>query len=264
MLKQLLLISAFTLSHPAHAGNSTIESFSRAKKLLPQVYQGMEKTFYCNCQYQGKALLTESCSYRPRKTASKRARRIEWEHIVPASDFGRSFKVWREGHSSCVAKNGKKFRGRNCARKVSVEFRRMEADLYNLVPSIGEINNIRGNKPAGKVLSRIKDNTLPGCSTRISKEFVEPANEIKGFVARVYKYMHHAYPGHGIISRKNQKLFDAWDRQYPPGREEKKRAEKIFKLQGNKNHFVLKDLQKHQDKVQPKIPKNSDRKSLAN
>ena len=35
--------------------------------------------------------------------------------------------------------------------------------------------------------------------------------------SRIYFYMHAAYPGRGIISKKNRRLFAAWDRQDPVG-----------------------------------------------
>ena len=54
--------------------------------------------------------------------------------------------------------------------------------------------------------------------------------------------MNAAYPGKGIISRKNQKLFDAWDASYPPGKDEIERAKRIEAIQGNQNTFVIKDL----------------------
>ena len=38
---------------------------------------------------------------------TRRARRIEIEHVVPAENFGRSFIEWREGHATCVNKEGK-------------------------------------------------------------------------------------------------------------------------------------------------------------
>lgn len=66
-----------------------------------------------------------------------------WEHIVPAHAFGQSFKEWREGHPECVNRKGKLFRGRNCAQKVNIKFRYMQADMYNLVLAMGEINSLR-------------------------------------------------------------------------------------------------------------------------
>ena len=51
-------------------------------------------------------------------------------------------------------------------------------------------------------------------------------------------YMDHAYPGHGIISRKNKKLFEAWDREDPVDEWECERSKRIERIQGNENPVV--------------------------
>ncbi len=38
---------------------------------------------------------------------------------------------------------------------------------------------------------------------------------VRGNIARTYFYMNWAYPGHGVISKKNRKLFQAWDKIDP-------------------------------------------------
>jgi len=50
--------------------------------------------------------------------------------------------------------------------------------------------------------------------------------------------MNDAYPGKGIISKKNRKLFKAWDKADPIDAWEKERARKIERIQGNVNKFV--------------------------
>ncbi|NRA43860.1 MAG: endonuclease [Oligoflexales bacterium] len=195
----------------------------------------METTFYCGCTFKDKLVNHQSCGFKPIQE-DERSYRIEWEHVVPAYDFGRSFKAWREGHPNCISSKGKKYRGRRCARKVSPEFNLMESDLYNLVPAIGEVNNRRSNLPMGVISG--EGLSFGNCKTRISADTVEPRDQVKGFIARTYQYMDHAYPGHGIISRKNKKLFEAWDRSYPPSPAELKRAKRIFIIQGNKNPIL--------------------------
>ncbi len=37
----------------------------------------------------------------------KRAKKVEWEHVVPAEIFGRTFTEWRDGNKKCVDKRGK-------------------------------------------------------------------------------------------------------------------------------------------------------------
>src|SRR6266446_7462230 len=96
----------FASMPPAFAQNTTIDSFNRAKKLLPQVFADHETEFYCGCAYAGNEIELASCGYQPKKDPD-RAKRLEWEHVVPAEAFGQSFPEWREGHPACVDSKGK-------------------------------------------------------------------------------------------------------------------------------------------------------------
>ncbi len=216
-------------------GNTRIESFNEAKRIMRKLYVAHPFDFYCGCRYADNIIDFASCGFQPYGDL-KRAKRVEWEHIVPAADFGRAFSAWRQGDPRCKDHSGKPFRGRSCARLVSTAFNRMESDLYNLVPAIGEVNGMRRDYPMG---------LLPGepqifgrCMTKIARGIIEPRVEIRGFIARTYKYMHDSYRGRGIISRKNEKLFEAWDKQYAPTQDEVQRARQIAKVQGNINRFV--------------------------
>jgi len=131
--------------YTADHGNTTNQSFSKAKKLLErQVYHDHRTTFYCGCPFNADKKIPPCDNYAPKRD-NKRSHRLEWEHIVPAHAFGQSFYEWRNGDPECVTRKGKPFKGRNCARKVAIPFRYMEADMYNLVPAIGEINGLRSN-----------------------------------------------------------------------------------------------------------------------
>jgi deoxyribonuclease-1 len=48
-----------------------------------------------------------------------------------------------------------------------------------------------------------------------------------------------AYPGHGIISDKNRKLFEAWNKEDPVDDWERERARRIEQVQGNPNPYVV-------------------------
>jgi deoxyribonuclease-1 len=50
--------------------------------------------------------------------------------------------------------------------------------------------------------------------------------------------MDSVYPGRGIISKKNRKLFDAWNKSDPVDEWECERAKRIEKIQGNRNEIV--------------------------
>jgi deoxyribonuclease-1 len=217
------------------AQNTTTESFNQAKKGMVEVFASRETTFYCGCSYTGKDIDLAGCGYQPKKDAT-RARRLEWEHVVPAHAFGQAFTEWREGHPDCVDRKGKPFKGRNCARKTVKLFRLMEADLYNLQPAIGEVNGLRSNYSMEMIPGEKRE--FGDCDVEIENHKVEPRPEIRGDIVRTYRYMDKAYPGKGIISRSNQKLFEAWDKLDPVDEWERERARRIEAIQGNKNPFI--------------------------
>jgi len=65
-------------------GNTTLQSFNKAKKiLLKQIYQDHHTTFYCQCRFTKDKKILSSSKY-TRKKKWERAHRLEWEHIVPA------------------------------------------------------------------------------------------------------------------------------------------------------------------------------------
>lgn len=219
------------------AGNMTIDSFSKAKKLLlNKVYYDHRVSFYCDCPFKSDQTIVSTDKFSPITKHFKRSIRVEWEHVVPAQSFGQSFKEWREGAEGCVDRNGKSFKGRKCAEKISMEYRHMQADLYNLTPADGQINALRSNYSYAMIPGESRQ--FGNCDFEIENQKVEPRPEIRGDIARIYFYMDDAYPGHGIISKKNLKLFQAWDRQDPIDDWERERAKRIEAIQGNKNRFV--------------------------
>lgn len=231
----LFLLSSFSLD-AFSAGNEKIRHFRQAKRFANEIHQAHPYTIYCNCRYQGHAIDLKSCGYKARKDA-KRAERLEWEHVVPAEAFGHSFLEWREGSPLCQHK-GKSYKGRKCAEN-NPEFSRIEADLYNLWPEVGELNGLRNNfsmAELGAEKSGVGD--FGGCKAKIEDRKFEPMPQAKGRVARVYLYMDQSYPGRGIISEKNRKLVEAWDKLHPVDEWECQRAKKIQAIQGNENPIL--------------------------
>ena len=217
--------------------NTQIESFSKSKKLLLKLYKDNPVPLYCSCSYKGKKPNLSSCGYIPKKD-KKRANRIEWEHVVPAHAFGQFFSEWRDGHPKCVKKNGKKFKGRKCAEKVNVEYRRMQADMYNLYPAIGEVNGRRSNYSMAIINGEKRE--FGKCDVEIKNKKVEPKESIRGEIARTYLYMDSVYPDRGIISKKNRELFELWNQNDPVDEWECERAKRIERIQGNRNEVVMK------------------------
>ena len=237
-MKWALIVGVLALSvgTAAQAQNTNITSFAQAKRHLRDIYDDHCVTLYSQCAYgHDKAVDYDACAYRPRRP-DKRGGSIEWEHVVPAAAFGRSFAAWREGDPACVDARGKPFRGRHCAAKVSTTYRRVEADLHNLFPEIGEVNALRSNLPMGAVAD--KSAPLAGLSARIGGGVFEPPNRVKGDVARVHLYMDDAYPELRLLSPQRRKLFVAWSLQDPVDAWECERSARIARVQGNANRFV--------------------------
>jgi len=230
-----LLLTAPSLAL-ALGGNTYNDSFNKAKRtLLRDVYSKIPKeTIYCGATFKGKRIIDPNGFSSTKFT--NRAHKLEWEHIVPAENFGRAFPQWRHGHEKCVNGNGQPFKGRNCASKVSKTFRYMFADMYNLAPAIGAVNALRSNYRFVAQANAVQG--LGQCSMKIDpagKGKAEPPKAVKGFVARTYLYMDGAYPSYRMGRRK---LFEAWDKEQPVTKNECKRAKRIEAVQHNANKFV--------------------------
>ena len=145
-------------------------------------------------------------NYAPKRD-NKRSHRLEWEHIVPAHAFGQSFYEWRNGDPECVTRKGKPFKGRNCARKVAIPFRYMEADMYNLVPAIGEINGLRSNYSFAMIPGEKR--VFGKCDMEIENKKAEPPPDKRGNIARTYFYMDWAYPETWDYFKQKQKIIQS-------------------------------------------------------
>ena len=237
----LVLIWIFSAAETVNAGrkgNRTMQSFSKAQRILiKEIYRCHQTTFYCGSQYTQGRYVIHNAGYMP-KRKSRSARRLEWDHIVPVDSFGYKFSEWRDGHPECLDTRGRPFKGRNCAEKVNRKFRLMQSDLYNLVPTIGEIRGLRSNHNFGMIPEEIQE--FGDCDIEIDFVKFEPPLEVRGDIARVYFYMDWAYPGFDFIAEEDHKLFKAWDEQDPVDGWECERAQRIEKIQKNENPFIKK------------------------
>lgn len=222
------------------SGNTTNESYTDSKKWLSQIYNDHRVTFYCEAIYDshGKVFLPSGFNTSKYK---KRVYKIEWEHVVPAENFGMTFSEWRIGHNLCTYK-GKKFKGRKCAEKVNREYRFMQADMYNLYPAIGSVNALRRNY--NFQLLPDTPSSFGNCPMKISNNRVEPPPQARGAIARTYLYMQANYPRYRM-NQKQEQLMKSWSTQYKVDEWECLRAKRIEYIQGNSNEFVKSECIKY-------------------
>ena len=233
----VFIISILAASSAIADGNTTYQSFNKAKKtLMKSVYaeEANRQTIYCAATFDIKKNVTPPAGFTS-KTHVKRSKRIEFEHIVPAQNFGQAFKEWREGHPECVTKKGKSFKGRNCAGKINVDYRYMQADMFNLYAAIGSVNALRSNYNFQMVPGEKSD--FGSCEMIIDSRKAQPPEAARGRIARAYLYMDQAYNNYSV-SKQQKQLMNAWDKQYPITEKECVRAELISKLQSNVNSII--------------------------
>ncbi|NYZ69247.1 endonuclease [Endozoicomonas sp. SM1973] len=229
MIKQQMLACIFILAYCNTAVsqnqanqltfNKSPTNFYQAKRILKEIYKNKTTTFYCGCKfyYQDNKLVLNhhSCGYQTRQN-QERANRIEWEHIMPASYFGRKLDCWKQG-------------GRKYCQKHSKAFRQMEADLHNLEPAIGEINGDRSNFAFAMVRGEYRHYGQCDIEIDFKHDRVEPKPSIRGNIARVYLYMAKKYSL--TLSKQEHETFTKWAKRDPITRWERKKAALISNYQ---------------------------------
>ncbi len=191
-------------------------------------------TLYCEAVFNNKKQLYFPDGFTTNKY-KKRAKKVEWEHVVPAQNFGRNFSEWYEGDDLCLTSKGKTFKGRRCAEKVNQEYRLMQSDMYNLYPAIGAVNASRSNY--NFVMLPNEGSSFGSCVMKITNRKAEPPENARGLIARSYIYMHETYKRYKMSSQQIQ-LMTAWHKQFPVSQWECLRGQRIAQLQGNESDIL--------------------------
>ncbi len=229
-MKLGLLILFFALSLNA-------ASFSKSKKiLLKKIYYDNKITFYCNNPYdiatvrgkQKTLIIKDKQYYSPRKPLYKsgkvntRAQRVEWEHVMPAHNFGKHLPCWKNG-------------GRKACRKDKT-FKTIEADMHNLVPAIGEVNGNRSNYRYGANDPEVGQYGQCKVQVDFKAKRAYVKDDIRGDIARIYFYMSDKY--NIRLSKQERNMMQAWSSLDQISQWEKIKNKRVEKIQGNGNKFI--------------------------
>lgn len=146
-----VVVGGISIPHQQAIGETA--GWKHAKNVADDViYEGHSHTFYCGCVFTSDeddngsgAVEHGACGYVGPGTHSHRAERLEWEHVVPASLMPvRQFDCWENGSRKQCEEEGPQGQG-------------MIFDLHNLVPSIGQVNALRGNDRYDDLASDVSD-----------------------------------------------------------------------------------------------------------
>ena len=232
----ILFLLVFFLPSISICLSKDINSFNQAKKEARIIWVDHPQTVCCGCTFDTQLSVDhQSCGYEPK---NNRANRVEWEHIVPASFFGKNRACWKK--AACTRKNGDKYQGSDCCEKIDPQFREMYTDLHNLIPIIGEVNGVRKDYSFTNIPfhRQIQIGYFNQCKIFIDKanHNVEPKYEIKGLVARAHLYMAKTYAV--TLEVEQEKVMQDWHQKYPPSEWEKEWNSKIYKITGKNNSLI--------------------------
>ena len=224
---------------PAEVLPTTPGSWSATRRALyEQVYFDRRETFYCGCAFDGDNRVDlYSCGMSSLVTVN-RALRVEAEHVFPASQFGNFRRCWRqpERFDACRDGSGNTVPGRECCMRVDETFVTAHNDLHNLYPAVGHVNARRSNHNWGSVY--FFGERYGQCEMRVSPWLrrAEPPEETRGAIARTMLYMRDTYGFR--LSPRDERLYQAWNNQYPPDDWERLRNRRIRAIQGVSNPYI--------------------------
>lgn len=245
-MKRVLLIVVLSFFSFSIQAQQPPTSFNNAKKLLAELHVeiGHLETIYCGCPYTknartpGGVVDRDACGLEARSNET-RSKRIEWEHVVPASWFGQTRACWALKDTAypnqCAGKSG-----RECCEAVNEDFDLAHNDPNNLFPSSGEVNGDRSNHPYGDVTGEPR--VYGQCNAEImnaptgGKVFEPAEGKIRGPLARAMLYMAQVY---GADVKLPMSTVWEWHRENPPEAWEIERAKLIAERTGLRNEWIL-------------------------
>jgi len=248
------ILVAIVLAAPSLA-HDVATSWNSTKNTVDDTIYGDNKvSFYCGCDYSSLGNASGSgtvdmgeCGMEALPLYAGDADEIQYEHIVPSSLMpARQMACYLkpERFAACVTSSGNVKDGRDCCEDIDgATAQLMMFDLHNLAPSIGQVNQYRGNDRYGEIDDEDDHReTWVGCAAEHVREAhvlehrFEPADCTKGDVARIWMYMAQQ---HGLaIPDDEWAMFQRWSDDDPVSPWEPERDRRIGDEQGNRNPFV--------------------------
>ena len=243
-MRTVIVVLAALLTSPSTASAQSPETFAEAKRLLAGIHEdiGHLRTLYCGCPYVRKGRSGGNIDRVARsleaRSNERHSDRVEWEHVVPASWFGRERACWTQGHELCVKSDGTPFKGRKCCWKRGVDpaFMAAYTDPYNLFPAGGEVNGDRSAHPFGIVEGEARE--YGACDFEVDGRptVAEPSQGVRGEIARAMLYTANRC---GVDMRiKHQDLLN-WHEHDLPASWERERATRIEEATGLRNPLMV-------------------------
>jgi len=206
LIRFLILLMLFTFSLVAR-GYQPYLSFSSSVSAMISIYSKHKvlplsgRTYYFS---------KGDCSVAGLVDIKNKTEKIRWRHLIPETIIGRNMQCMTQRMCQSTLSN-RLYSGAGCCRKISLKFKKLSSDLFNVIPT---------------VLQEEQERLIKG-------SIVD-----KGSVARSYLYLIDTYNIH--IESDIKTLCLQWHKKYPVSKWEKEKNRKIFKLQGTFNPYIEK------------------------
>ena len=231
----LLSITVMLFARGYHAPDNR----SQVKNIIKMLHLDHKMTWLNGCAYSydvtscmDKTIIdTSTCS------VTEQNQTMIWIQVVPDTFYGRNMACMTK--PVCVnAFSGKLFGSPMCCRRINEKYRQIESELFNLIPVTSEFAKIY----QGKIFGEVKKVKWLIGNVKIDDKYIEPPEQIKGDIARVYLYMDERY---GLqISLEQKELFRRWHRLDAVDKRECALAKIIMKVQNRTNHLITEGCKK--------------------
>jgi hypothetical protein len=209
-------------------------------QILVALYAQDRRTRDCGCPYTiddepgvpAGSADAEACGFRSlRPRAEPRLEPTRWAYLVHPAEIARSRPCWRGETPLCqaAARAGQPLDPLACCKATDPEVAGVARDLFNLMPFLDGIDELR----AGGRLGPVTSGTRPfgDCEVRWdpTARTLEPAPMFRGEIARGILYMHRVW--RVPLSPAQIEAYARWSAEHPPTPQEIARAVAIAERQ---------------------------------
>jgi len=207
---------------------------------LSALYAQDRRTRDCGCNYTlesqpgipAGSADAEACGFRSlRPRADARLEPTRWGYLVHPADMARGRPCWRGDTPLCqaAARAGQPLDPLACCKASDPEIAGVARDLFNLMPFLDGVDELR----AGGRLGPVTSGTRPfgRCEVRwdSASRTLEPAPMFRGEIARGILYMHRVW--RVPLTPSQIEAYARWSAEYPPTAQEIARALRIAEYQ---------------------------------
>lgn len=165
-----------------------------------------------------------------------------WKKIYPDGGltfycqipFSKASPVLNVGHiySTAWISESLGCRSERTCMHTNTRYEEILSDMHNMVP----VNAYQHLKLKNAIFGELDNSLEPNeCGVRKRHHLIEPREDVKGDIARIYFYMHYNYQ---LPLNSNYAFMKEWHRSDPPDAAEKAKNTRIKQAQGNGNPFI--------------------------